>query len=71
VASDHHARGGTATHLPLEHLSGTLSRQSVASMSEPGHGIVAGNGLDGETNRLLERLLGAGAQSTQDGFGWL
>ena len=37
-------------------------------MSEPGHGIVWGNGLDGEANRFLERLLGARAQSAQEGF---
>ena len=52
----------------LEQLSGSLSRQSVTSMSEPGHRIVAGNRLNGETNRFLERFLGARAQSAQDGF---
>ena len=52
----------------LEQLSGSLSRQSVTSVGEPRHGIVAGNRLDGETNRFLERFLGARAQSAQDGF---
>src|SRR5262245_32925981 len=52
----------------LERLSDSLSRQGIPSMSEPGRRIVAGNGLDGEADRLLERLLGARAQSAQEGF---
>ncbi len=35
-------------------------------MGEPGRRIAAGNRLDGEANRFLERLLGAGAQPTSD-----
>src|SRR5262245_12659955 len=59
---------GAIGRSPLEQLSGSLSRQSVASMGEPRCCIVAGNRLDGEANRFLKRLLGAGSQSTQDGF---
>jgi hypothetical protein len=52
----------------LEQLSGSLSRQSVPGVGEPRRCVVAGNRLDGEANRFLERLLGAGSQSAQDGF---
>src|SRR5215831_10744353 len=57
-----------SAYFGLEQLSGSLSRQSVPSVSEPGRGIVAGNRLDGETNGFLERLLGARSQPAQDGF---
>src|SRR5262245_47699707 len=59
------SRGSSET---LEQLSGSLSRQSVPSMGEPRCCIVRGNRLDSEANCFLERLLGAGSQSTQDGF---
>ena len=50
----------------LEQFSLCLGRQGVADMGEPCFRIVAGNGLDGEADGFLERLLGAGTEPAQD-----
>jgi len=51
---------------PLEQLSGSLIRQGVTRMGEPSDGIVVGTGLDGQADRLLERVVGACTESPQE-----
>ncbi len=52
----------------LEQLSGSLSRQGVASVGEPGERILVSDRLNRHPHGLPECLLGAGAEPAQDGL---